>query len=108
MGTINLEYNTERDLYLAYMPFLARGGLFIRTPRVYDLNVELELSVTLPDSLEPSIVKGVICWLTPVGTQLGTPPGIGIAFTEDPDKLRFQIEKCLAHKTNSSEPTLTM
>ncbi len=108
MVTLNAELHSERDLYLAFMPFLKVGGIFVRTPRIYELGVEVELNVLLPDSLEPSVVKGEVCWLTPIGAQNGTPPGVGISFVEDPDKIRHQIEKAIARHLNSSEPTLTM
>jgi len=72
------------------------------------LGADITLEVALPDSLESSQVKGKVCWITPVGAQNGTPPGIGISFVEDPDNLRSQIEKVLGRHLNSSEPTLTM
>ena len=108
MVPLNAEFHSERDLYLAFMPFLQEGGLFVRTPRQYELGDEVGLHVLLPDSLEPSIVKGEICWLTPIGAQNGTPPGVGVTFIDDPDKIRHQIEQILARHLNSTEPTLTM
>ena len=108
MIPINIEFHTEHDLYVAYMPFLKEGGLFIRTAKPFELGSEVELNVLLPDSLEPSLITGEVCWLTPLGAQNGTPAGIGVSFTKDPDKIRHQIEKAIARQLNSSEPTLTM
>jgi len=105
---LNVEFYSERDLYLAFMPFLKEGGLFVRTPRQYDLGDEVELNILLPDALEESIVHGEVCWLTPVGAQNGTPPGVGITFIKDPEKIRHQIEQILSRHLNSSESTLTM
>ena len=108
MIPLNVEYQSERDLYLAFMPFLKEGGLFVRTPRQYDLGDEVELYVLLPDALEDSIVKGEVTWITPAGAQNGTPPGIGVTFVQDPSKICHHIEQILARYLNSSEPTLTM
>lgn len=108
MDNLHLEFVTERDLYQSYMPFLKQGGLFVRTAEYFELGTEISLDVLLPDSLESSNVKGVVCWLTPVGAQNGTPPGVGVSFTEDPENVRPQIEKVIARHLNSSEPTLTM
>jgi type IV pilus assembly protein PilZ len=105
---IDIEFWSDHDLYVAYMPFLKDGGLFFRTVKPYDLGAEVELSVLLPDSLEPALVTGEICWLTPTGTQNGTPAGVGISFTKDPENVRHQIEKAIARQLSSSEPTLTM
>ncbi|TYK66796.1 PilZ domain-containing protein [Colwellia echini] len=108
MIPLNVEFHTERDLYLAFMPFLKEGGVFVRTPRQYDLGDEVELHILLPDALEDSIVYGEVSWLTPAGAQNGTPPGIGVMFVKDPEKIRHQMEQILARHLNSSEPTLTM
>lgn len=105
---INIEFQSEHDLYVSYMPFLKEGGLFIRTVEPYDLGAEVELNILLPDSLEPSLISGEVCWLTPTGAQNGTPAGIGVSFMNDPDKVRYQIEKAIARQLSSIEPTLTM
>ena len=108
MDSLYLEFVTERDLYQSFMPFLKDGGLFVRSPEYFELGTEVQLEVLLPDSLEPTKVTGVICWLTPVGAQNGTPPGVGVSFTDDPEGIRAQIEKLLTRQLASSEPTLTM
>ena len=66
MVPLNVEFHSERDLYLAFMPFLKEGGVFVRTPRQYDLGDEVELHILLPDALEESSVQGEVCWLTPI------------------------------------------
>lgn len=108
MIPLNIEFQSEHDLYMSYMPFLKEGGLFIRTAMPFDLGAEVEINILLPDSLEPSLIKGEVCWLTPSGAQNGTPVGIGVSFISDPDKVRHQIEQHIARQLSSSEPTLTM
>ncbi|WP_286235737.1 PilZ domain-containing protein [Thalassotalea sediminis] len=108
MEPLYLEFVTERDLYQAYMPFVKKGGLFVRTTEHFELDTDIELQVLLPDSLEPSTVIGKVCWITPVGAQNGTPAGIGISFIEDPENTRNLIEKSIGRLLNSSDPTLTM
>jgi type IV pilus assembly protein PilZ len=103
-----LEYLSDKELYQSYMPFVKSGGLFVRTTEQYNLGDEVKLEVTLPDSLEASVVLGKVCWLTPVGAQIGTPAGIGISFEEDNDNIRNQIEKSIGRLLSSSEPTLSM
>jgi type IV pilus assembly protein PilZ len=105
---INIEFCSDHDLYVAYMPFLKNGGLFYRTMKLFELGTEVELNVLLPDSLEPTLVTGEVCWSTPTGAQNGTPAGIGIGFTKDQGNLRHQIEKAIARQLNSPEATLTM
>jgi type IV pilus assembly protein PilZ len=108
MKNINLSFISDRELYLSYMPFFKSGGVFIRTTDDYAIGEEIELEIMLPDALEASTVYGVISWITPPGVQNGTPPGVGVSFTEDKEKVRDQIEKTLGRLLSSTDPTLTM
>ncbi|XPF95335.1 PilZ domain-containing protein [Colwellia sp. RE-S-Sl-9] len=108
MKSIYLEFISERELYQSYMPFLKNGGLFYKTNAKFELGTEVILEVCLPDALEHSEVKGEVCWLTPISSQSGTPAGVGVSFTDDPENIRNQIEKYIARFLNSSDPTLTM
>ena len=108
MVPLIVEFQSEHELYQCYMPFLKEGGLFVRTNHNYELGNEVEINILLPDSLEPSMIKGEVCWLTPAGAQNGTPAGIGVSFTVDKDKIKHQIEQVLARQLNSSDATLTM
>lgn len=108
MNNIFLEYVSERELYLSYMPFVKNGGLFIRTNDAYPLGTDVTLEITLPDALEASQIKGTVCWCTPLGCQNGTPTGIGVKFEDDPDNIRAQIEKTISHLLGSADATLTM
>ena len=108
MNKVTVEFRNDKDLYKAYMPFIVNGGLFIETYQSYTLGDEIELQVSLPDSLESSTVSSQVCWITPSGVQNGTPPGIGVNFVDDPEQVRNQIEKSIGRLLNSSEPTLTM
>lgn len=108
MENLYLEFVSDRELYLSYMPFVKKGGLFVRTTEHFELGTDIQLQILLPDSLEPSEIIGKVCWLTPVGVQNGTPAGIGISFIEDPDNMRNQIEKAIGRLLNSADATLTM
>ena len=108
MYQFNLEFSSDRELYQSYMPFVKSGGLFVRTTERYNLGDDVKLEVTLPDSLEESVVIGKVCWLTPIGAQNGTPAGVGVSFEEDKDNIRNQIEKSIGRLLNSSDPTLSM
>jgi type IV pilus assembly protein PilZ len=108
LKNIYVEFISERDLYQAYMPFLKNGGLFYKTNSRFELGTEVLLEVSLPDALESAEVKGEVCWLTPIGSQSGTPAGVGVSFVDDPELVKNQIEKYIARFLNSSDPTLTM
>lgn len=108
MQDIAIEFTNERDLFQSYMPFLKNGGIFIASHEKYELDSEIMLDITLPDSLESSKIKGAVSWVTPVGAQNGTPCGIGVCFIEDPDNLKSQIEKTIGRLLSSSDPTHTM
>ena len=108
MKQVSLSFINDKELYLSYMPFFKLGGVFVRTTEEFDVGEQVEVDILLPDALESAFVTGVVSWITPPGVQNGTPPGVGISFTEDKEKVRDQIEKTLGRLLVSSEPTLTM
>lgn len=78
---ISCTFDSEASLYLAYMPFIKGGGLFIRTNNPsYPLGAEVKLSVTLLNEQQPYLVDGKVVWITPKGAQGNKPPGIGVQF----------------------------
>lgn len=108
MESILLEYYDTADLYDSYMPFFKQGGLFFRTDDDYDLGTEINLHVSLPDSLESANVKAQVSWVTPKNAQNGNDAGIGVVFVEDLENLSQQIENAIQLLMNSDKPTLSM
>mgnify|MGYP000082478225 CR=1 FL=1 len=108
MESILLEYYDNADLYDSYMPFFKQGGLFFRTDDSYNLGTEINLHVSLPDSLESTSVKAQVSWVTPHNAQNGNDAGIGVVFVEDLDNLSQQIEDAIKLLMNSDKPTLSM
>lgn len=106
---INCSFTSEASLYLAYMPFVKGGGLFIRTIHVYPLGDEIKLSVKLVNEHEPYLVDGRVVWITPKGAQANKPPGIGVQFVGDKSRyLCNKIETYLAGMLKSSQITDTI
>jgi type IV pilus assembly protein PilZ len=106
---ISCNFAKEDALYLAYMPFIKGGGLFVRTLTVYTLGTEVQLSIQLMDELEPYVIKGKVVWLTPKGTQGNKPAGIGVQFMGENNRLLCnKIETYLAGKLKSTQSTDTM
>ncbi len=108
MHSYELVFNNDRELYMAYMPFLKKGGLFIRTNDQLELGESVTLKVTLPGQIEPTIMETAVCWITPQGAQNGTEAGLGVAFDKDEKNIRNQIETALGRMLNSKDPTYTM
>ncbi|MDN3652729.1 PilZ domain-containing protein [Thalassotalea ponticola] len=108
MNKFVLNYKSERELYMAYMPFVKQGGLFIKTAEQLDLDAPVQLSITLPGELEPVALEASVCWVNPYGAQNGTDPGVGVAFVNDEHNVRNQIESKLGRMLNSKDPTYTM
>ena len=106
---INCSFSSEAALYLAYMPFVKGGGLFIRTHHLYKLCDEITLSVKLLDEDDIYIVEGKIVWITPKGAQDNKPPGIGMQFSGENGKyLSSKIENHLAGMLKSAQLTDTI
>ncbi|KTD61475.1 PilZ domain-containing protein [Legionella shakespearei] len=106
---INCSFTSEASLYLAYMPFVKGGGLFIRSNHIYPLGESVELSVKLINEHEPYLVQGTVVWITPKGAQGNKPPGIGVQFIGDNSRyLCNKIETYLAGMLKSSQLTDTI
>jgi len=109
LQTINCTFSDENSLYLAYMPFIKGGGLFVRTKKSYSMGSPITLSVKLLDEPEIYTVEGSIVWITPKGAQGNKPCGIGVQFTGDESRnLCNKIETCLAGMLKSSQMTDTI
>lgn len=106
---INCSFSSEASLYLAYMPFVKGGGLFIRTTNLFPLGEQVKLSVILLNEHEPYVVDGKVVWITPKGAQSNKPTGIGIQFSgENSRYLSNKIDTYLAGMLKSTQLTDTI
>ena len=76
-GTADLTIKDKSALYLAYMPFVKNGGLFIPTNSNYRLGDEVFMLLNLMGEDEKLPVAGRVIWVTPKGaraTRASVPP----------------------------------
>jgi type IV pilus assembly protein PilZ len=107
-NVLPLRIKDKVALHAAYMPFVKGGGLFVPTPRRYDLGDEVFVLLTLLDEKERIPIAGRVVWLTP-GKKYGRLAGIGVQFSEkDSGIARTKIEAILGNALNSDRPTHTM
>ena len=59
------------------------GGIFIPTPRQYQLGEEVFMLLSLMDDPNKIAVQGKVVWITPEGVQGNRTQGIGVQFTQD-------------------------
>ncbi len=108
-GILSLAIRDKNALYMAYMPFLKDGGLFIPTNKSYQLGDEVFMLINLMDETTRLAVAGKIVWITPKGAQ-GTnrTAGIGIQFNgQNKAEVRTKIDTYLAGiKTDRATNTL--
>lgn len=106
---ISCAFNSELSLYLAYMPFIRGGGLFIRTNPLFSLGAPIELSISLMNEQDIYSIKGKVVWITPKGAQGGKPPGIGVQFDDSNSRsLCNKIETYLVGMLKSMQLTDTI
>ncbi len=109
VAPITCVFANEEGLYLAYMPFIKDGGLFIRTKNPHALGGQVSLSVQLMDETENYLIEGRVIWITPKGAQGNKPAGMGVQFTgENSRALCNKIETYLAGMLKSTQMTDTM
>jgi type IV pilus assembly protein PilZ len=108
-SVISIAIRDKQALYMAYMPFVVGGGLFVPTTRDYNLGDEVFLLVQLMGETEKSAIAGRVVWITPKGAQGNRPQGVGVQFTgSEQDAIRTRIENQLGASLNSKRPTHTM
>lgn len=106
---ITCKFKDVRELYDAYMPFLKKGGLFVRTDKEFNLGDKVELEIFFFEGEHPKVINGKVIWLTFPDMQKFSPAGIGVQFeVEDCKDMNNLIHKYLAGFTNLESATYTM
>ena len=109
LESISCTFDNEETLYLAYMPFIKDGGLFIRTKNTYALGTPVSLTIQLLDDTESHFIEGKVIWVTPKGAQGNKPSGVGVQFIgENSRAICNKIETYLAGMLKSTQMTDTM
>ena len=111
-GLLTLTIKDKSALYLAYMPFVTNGGLFIPTNSNYRLGDEVFMLLNLMGEDEKLPVAGRVIWVTPKGAQGNQgkrTAGIGVQFSDqDRGNTQKKIENYLAGALGGDKPTHTM
>jgi type IV pilus assembly protein PilZ len=111
-GLLTLTIKDKSALYLAYMPFVRNGGLFIPTNSNYRLGDDVFMLLNLMGEDEKLPVAGRVIWVTPKGAQGNQgkrTAGIGVQFSEqDRGQTQKRIETYLAGALSGDKPTHTM
>ena len=108
-GLLTLTIKDKSALYLAYMPFVVNGGLFIPTNNTYNMGDEVFMLLNLMDEQEKLPVAGRVIWVTPRGAQGKRTAGIGVQFSEqDNGDTQKKIDTYLAGALGGNKPTHTM
>lgn len=109
-GILSVVFKDKNSLYLAYMPFIKGGGLFVPTTRSYQIGDNVFLLVSLPEEGGRIPVPGKVVWITPARAQGNRAAGVGVQFNDSPEgeAAKTKIESILAGLLNSDRPTQTM
>ena len=106
---ISIEIKDKQALYMAYMPFLKEGGLFLPTKKDYNLGDEVFLLVKILDEIEPTSISGEVAWITPSDALGNRPAGVGVSFIgENARKTANLIESKLGGSLSLGRATHTM
>ena len=108
-GLLTLTIKDKSALYLAYMPFVGNGGLFIPTSSSYKIGDEVFMLLNLMGEEDKIPVAGHVIWMTPKGAQGKRMAGIGVQFSEqDGGETQKKIDTYLAGALGGEKPTHTM
>jgi type IV pilus assembly protein PilZ len=107
---VQLAIKEKAALYAAYIPLFKEGGLFIPTPREYNLGDDVYVLLTLLDDTQRHPVAGKVAWVTPPKASGNRTQGVGIRFPSDEKSrlLKLKIEEILGAALSSDRPTQTI
>ncbi len=108
-GILSCNITDEATLYSSYLPFVNNGGIFVPSTRTHTLGEEVFVAFTLPGSTERYPLNGKIVWINhkAMGSR---PAGFAMQFGTDANGIRMknEVERLLAGKLESPQPTYTM
>ena len=108
-GLLTLTIKDKSALYLAYMPFVTNGGLFVPTNSTYKLGDEVFMLLSIMGENEKIPVAGQVIWITPKGAQGKRSAGIGVKFSDqDQGNTQKRIENYLAGALGGDKLTHTL
>lgn len=107
---VQLAIKEKAALYAAYIPAFKEGGIFIPTPREYNLGDDVYVLLTIPDDIQRYPVAGKVAWVTPPKASGNRTQGVGIRFPADEKSrlLKIKIEEILGASLASDKPTQTI
>jgi type IV pilus assembly protein PilZ len=109
-SVIQLAIKERSALYAAYIPLFTDGGLFVPTPRDYQLGDSVYVLISLPDDPQRYPVAGKVAWVTPAKAAGNRTQGVGIQFPKDEKSqaLKLKIEEILGSHLASDRSTQTI
>ena len=108
-GVIPFNPPDKMILYQSYMPFVKGGGLYVPTPKKYDIGNEVFLLIKMPgEGNDRMPAVGKVVWVNRNGSAQ-RPGGIGVQLSDTPENLslRDRIEVLIAG-ISTDTPTFTM
>jgi len=106
---LSLKIPDKQALYMAYMPYLKRRGIFISGDKNLNMGDEVFLILDLWCEAEKINIAGTVAWITPSNAQNSKKAGFGIHFDESlSQQVSSQIERILGNSINSKYATSTM
>jgi type IV pilus assembly protein PilZ len=109
-SVVQLNIKEKAALYAAYIPLFTTGGIFVPTPRDYQLGDDMYVLLTLPDDPQRYPITGKVAWITPSKGSNNRSQGVGIRFPPDEKSLllKLKIEGILGTQLGSERPTQTI
>jgi uncharacterized protein (TIGR02266 family) len=88
---LEVTYASESNFYTGLADGPSEVGLFVATYVVKPQGSRFSISLSLPDTDEPLMVKGVVRWVREFSPYIETPPGMGVSLQDvsAPDRARL-------------------
>ena len=108
-GILTCHIEDMATLYASYLSFVENGALFVPSNHPKKLGDEVFIAITLPNSSERLPMNGKVVWVNHKA-QAHRPAGFAVQIGTDVagQRIKNEVERLLAGKIDSQQPTYTM
>lgn len=92
---VKVDYRTIGSFITDYSKDISQGGIFIATSMPYNIGDQIRLRITLPGSVLPFSLEGVVRWVVQPGAG-DKQPGMGLEFVSFTDDVKAELGRLVA------------
>ncbi len=109
-SVFSVTLKNKASLYMAYLPFIKGGGLFLPSNKEHKIGDELIVLLSFMDEPQRVPIVSNVIWINPPHAAGNRPQGVAVQLpdTDGGKQLRGKIDQLLAGTQTSGKATHTL